>query len=86
MVRSILVELALFLTPFMLYAALLLATKGSVVPAHWSPRALVLVVIAALALVVLGLVLYEHDRGAPPGSRYVPAQTKDGVFLPGHFE
>ena len=86
MVRSLLVEIALFLTPFLLYGAVLLATKGSVVPANWSPRALAVVAFAAVGLVVLGLYLFEHDRVAPPGSHYVPAQTRDGVFVPGHFQ
>lgn len=86
MLRTVLVELVLFLTPFVLYGALLIATKGSVVPEHWSPRALVVVVAAAVALVALGLVLFEGGRSAPPGSRYVPAETRDGVFVPGHFE
>lgn len=86
MVRSLLLELGLFLTPFVLYAALLIATRGSVVPEHWSLGALVGVTAAAVALVVLGLFLFEHGHVAPPGSRYVPAQTKDGVFVPGHYE
>lgn len=86
MLRTILVELALFLTPFVLYAALLIATKGSVVPKHWSPRALAGLVVAALALVAAGLLLFESGRSAPPGSHYVPAQTRDGTFVPGHFE
>ncbi|MDI4658051.1 DUF6111 family protein [Xanthobacter autotrophicus] len=86
MLRSFLVEFALFLTPFVLYGALLLATKGSVVPEHWSPRALALVVAAALVLVIAGLFVFEHGHMAPPGSRYVPAQMKDGVFVPGRFE
>ncbi|MBN8916017.1 MAG: hypothetical protein J0I31_10490, partial [Rhizobiales bacterium] len=41
---------------------------------------------AAVALVALGLFFFEHGRVAPPGAHYVPAQTKDGVFVPGHFE
>ena len=86
MARSLLIELALFLTPFLLYGALLLATKGSVVPANWSPRALAVAAVAAVGLVALGLFLFEHDRVAPSGAHYVPAQTKDGAFVPGHFE
>ncbi len=86
MARSLLIEMALFLTPFLIYAALLIATKGSAIPAHWSPRALGIAATAAVGLVVLGLFLFEHDRVAPPGAHYVPAQTKDGVFVPGHFE
>lgn len=86
MVRSLLIELVLFLTPFILYGALLLATKGSLVPEHWSLGALVAVSTVAILLVVLGLFVFEHGRQAPPGSRYVPAQVRDGVFVPGHFE
>ncbi|QRG08828.1 hypothetical protein EZH22_11415 [Xanthobacter dioxanivorans] len=86
MLRSVVIELGLFLTPFVLYAALLFATKGSVVPEHWSAKALAGVATAAVALAVVGLFLFEHGRTAPPGSRYVPAQTRDGVFVPGHFE
>ncbi len=86
MARSLLIEMALFLTPFLIYAALLIATKGSAIPANWSPRALAIVAIAAVGLVALGLFLFEHDRVAPPGAHYVPAQTRDGVFVPGHFE
>lgn len=86
MLRSVLVELGLFLTPFVLYGVLLLATKGSVVPEHWSLRALVGVSAAAVALVVLGLLVFEAEHMAAPGSHYVPAQVKDGVFVPGHHE
>ncbi|MFG1431347.1 DUF6111 family protein [Xanthobacter sp. V2C-8] len=86
MLRTVLVELALFLTPFVLYGALLIATKGSLVPEHWSPRVLAALAVAALALVALGLLLFEGGRSAPPGSRYVPAETRDGRFVPGHYE
>jgi len=86
MLRTVLVELGLFLTPFILYAALLIATKGSVVPKHWSPQALVALVVVALGLAVAGLFLFEGGRLAPPGSHYVPAETRDGKFVPGHFE
>lgn len=86
MLRTVLVELALFLIPFVLYGALLIATKGSVVPAHWSPRALAALAVVALGLAALGLVVFEGGRSAPPGSHYVPAATRDGVFVPGHFE
>ncbi len=86
MLRTVLVELALFLTPFVLYGALLIATKGSVVPEYWSPRALAALVVVALALVALGLLLFEGGRSPPPGSHYVPAETRDGRFVPGHYE
>lgn len=86
MVRTVLVELALFLTPFVVYGAVLLATRGSVLPEHWSVTALSVVVVAALALAIAGLVLFERGSTAPAGSRYVPAHMENGVFVPGRFE
>lgn len=86
MARTILVELALFLTPFVIYGAVLLATRGSVLPEHWSLTALSAVVVVALALAIGGLVLFERERSAPAGSRYVPAHMENGVFVPGRFE
>lgn len=86
MARSVLIELSLFLAPFAAYAVLLLVTRGSLVPEHWSLRALAGLTAAALVLVILGLFLFEHGSMAPTGSRYVPAQMKDGVFVPGHHE
>ncbi|MGE4373518.1 MAG: DUF6111 family protein [Xanthobacter sp.] len=84
--RQILLQASLFLTPFVLYGALLLTTKGSVVPAHWSPRVLALLGVVALALMVGGLMLFESGNSAPAGTRYVPAEMRDGVFIPGRFE
>ncbi len=86
MVRTILIELALFLTPFILYGALLLATKGSVVPEHWSPRILAVLGVVALVLMGAGLVVFEGGRGAPAGTHYIPAEVRDGVFIPGRYE
>lgn len=86
MIRQILIEVVLFLTPFVLYSAILMATRGSLVPANWSTRAVVVCSVFAVVLVAAGLVLFEGGRSAPPGTRYVPAQMKDGVFQPGRFE
>lgn len=85
MLRTFLIEGALFLTPFALYGLILLATRGSAMPEHWSARAIGLAGAAAIALVVISLAVFEGGD-APPGSRYVPAQVRDGVLVPGHFE
>ncbi len=86
MIRTILVEMALFLSPFVAYALILLALRGSIVPEHWSPRALLSCSVLAVLLVAGGLYVFEMESSAPPGSVYVPAQMKDGVFQPGHYE
>lgn len=86
MIRTILVETALFLSPFVAYALVLLALRGSAVPEHWSVRALAACAVAAVLLVAAGLFLFEAENSAPPGSVYVPAQMKDGVFQPGYYK
>ncbi|MBA4789639.1 MAG: DUF6111 family protein [Pseudomonadota bacterium] len=86
MIRTILIEAALFLAPFVFYSVILLATRGSLVPANWSARAVGVCALLAVAFMALGLAMFEGEASAPPGSRYVPAEMRDGVFRPGHYE
>ncbi len=84
MIRPALTEIALFLTPFALYAAFLLATRAGVLdPQHWPISRLVTLAIIALALIVGSFVYFANFSGAPPGSTYVPAHIDNGKFVPG---
>jgi len=84
MIRPIFTEIGLFLTPFVLYAAFLLATRAGVLqPKSWPVRRVAGLVIASLLLMVGSFVVLAHFSGAPPGSTYVPAHIEDGRFVPG---
>ena len=84
MIRPVLTELALFLTPFVLYAIFLLATRADVLhPNSWRWSTIASLTIAALLLVVGSFVLVAQFSGAPPGSTYVPAHIENGKFVPG---
>ena len=84
MIRSISTELALFLTPFVLYAAFLYATSiGVLQSSSWSIPRLAALVIVSLVLVIGSFVLLAQFSGAPPGSTYVPAHIENGKFVPG---
>ena len=84
MIRPILTELALFLTPFVLYALFLAATRAGVLDTNsWPWSTLAWLTIAALALVVGSFVVIAQFSGAPPGSTYVPAHLEDGKLVPG---
>ncbi len=84
MIRPVLTEIGLFLTPFVLYAAFLLATRTGVLhPPAWAPRHLAALVIASLVLVIGSFLVLAKFSGAPPGSTYVPAHVEDGKFVPG---
>ncbi|HEX5509024.1 MAG TPA: DUF6111 family protein [Pseudolabrys sp.] len=84
MIRPALTEIALFLTPFVLYAAFLIATRAGVLdPQHWPVSRLITLAIIALALIVGSFVYFANFSGAPPGSTYIPAHIENGKFVPG---
>jgi hypothetical protein len=84
MIRPIFTEIALFLTPFAIYAAYLVATRAGILqPSAWTPPRLAGLLIAALILVVGSFFLLAQFSGAPPGSTYVPAHIEDGKLVPG---
>jgi hypothetical protein len=86
MMRALLTEILLFLTPFALYALFLAATRAGILdPQSWPPRILAGLLAAALILVFGSLVLLAQFSGAPAGSHYVSPHVEDGKLVPGHF-
>jgi hypothetical protein len=84
MIRPVFTEVGLFLTPFVIYAAFLLATRTGVLQSDsWTLRRVAGLVIASLVLVVASFLFLAQFSGAPPGSTYVPAHVDDGKFVPG---
>jgi len=87
MIRPVLTELALFLTPFALYAIFLFATRAGVMhPDAWSLQRIALLLVASLLLILGSFLVLAHFSGAPPGSTYVPAHIEDGTFVPGQTQ
>jgi hypothetical protein len=84
MVRPILTELALFLTPFVLYAVYLWATQAGVLDSsQWPLSRVAWLLFAAFALMIGSFIVLAQWGGAPPGSTYVPAHFENGKFVPG---
>jgi hypothetical protein len=83
MIRPIATEIALFLTPFVLYAAYLLATRAGLLhPSAWTLPRLAGLVIASLALMTGSFLMLAQFGRPPPGSTYVPAHIEGGKFVP----
>jgi Family of unknown function (DUF6111) len=83
MIRPIASEIGLFLVPFVLYAAFLIATRAGVTqPQAWTVRRLAGLFIASLILVAGSFLVLAQFGGAPPGSTYVPAHIEGGKFVP----
>jgi Family of unknown function (DUF6111) len=84
MIRPVLTELALFLTPFVAYALFLWLTKTSMLDrAYWSTKTMLTLTIVALLLMIGSFIYLGHFTGIPPGARYEPAHVEDGQFIPG---
>jgi hypothetical protein len=83
MIRPIATEIGLFLTPFVLYAAFLLATRAGLLhPDAWAVRRLATLLIASLLLMIGSFIVLAEFGGSPPGSNYVPAHIEGGKFVP----
>jgi hypothetical protein len=73
-------EIILFLSPFVVFAAWRMTATVSGGP---SPR--LIAASAALLVLLLAALLWFHREGAlPPGTAYVPATIQDGRIVPGH--
>jgi hypothetical protein len=84
MIRPVLTEDGIFLIPFAIYAAYLLATRSGIfAPNSWPLHIVVRLAIGAFLLTILSLVLLAHFSGAPPKSTYVPAHMENGKLVPG---
>ncbi|MFZ3358145.1 MAG: DUF6111 family protein [Xanthobacteraceae bacterium] len=84
MIRPVLTEIGLFVTPFVLYAVFLSVTRtGVLAPAAWATPRLAALVVISLVLMVGSFLILAQFSGAPPGSTYVPANIENGKFVPG---
>lgn len=88
MIRVGLTEIALFLTPFVLYGVFLYATRTGVLEVKaWPPARVAWLAIAAFALVIGSFIFFAHFSGAPVGTDYVPAHLDEqGHFVPGRLK
>jgi hypothetical protein len=84
--RNVLESLALFLSPFAVYALyLLLRARYPLEVAHWTRGRVSIMTLIGLAAAVLGLIAL--NAFAPRGRGvYVPAHVENGVLVPGRFE
>ncbi len=71
-------ELALFLVPFVLYAAWRVAAAQARVALAFGAVAVALAVFAA------GMIWFDVSRKLSPAQTYVPARIVGGEIVPGH--
>ena len=84
MIRPVFTEIGIFLIPFAVYAAFLLARRSGVfVQSSWPLKVVGRLAIVSLLLTIASLVLLAHFSGAPPNSTYIPAHVENGKLIPG---
>ena len=84
MIRTVLTEIGIFLIPFAVYAAFLIATRSVVFhQSSWPLPLIAKLVLGSLLLVVISFVLLAEFSGAPPESTYTPAHMEKGQLVPG---
>ncbi|GAB1715239.1 MAG: hypothetical protein NTAFB05_02810 [Nitrobacter sp.] len=77
-------EIGIFLVPFAIYAAYLIANRVDfMIAASWPAHIVLRLSLAALVLVVVSFILLAHFSGAPPDSTYIPAHMENGRLVPG---
>ena len=84
MIRPVLMEIGIFLVPFAIYVAYLIANRVDfMIAASWPPHVVLRLSLAAAVLVVVSFILLAHFSGAPPDSTYIPAHMENGRLVPG---
>jgi hypothetical protein len=84
MIRPAFTEIGIFLIPFAVYVAFLLATRsGLLVQTSWPLPIVARLAVGSLLLVVVSFVLLAHFSGASPNSTYIPAHIENGRLIPG---
>jgi hypothetical protein len=86
MARTIFTEIAFFITPFAIYAAVLYLTQRDARDReNWGAKVVGWLAFAGIILVAVSLIWLSHYGGYRAGSTYVPAYIdKDGKLVPGH--
>lgn len=88
MLRIVLIQIALFATPFIVWALYVLimrrrrAAAGGVfddAPVAW-------LIVAGVLLAAASLFFLAVSTGSEPGGTYVPPRYEDGRIVPGHVE
>jgi hypothetical protein len=98
MIRVVLENLLLFLTPAFLYFIYALVTANSTgtpedeTSTAGSPAGILQsapygwLFLAGIGVVAVVLILFSSSDGGKPGQQYAPPTMKDGKIVPGHME
>lgn len=86
MVRVVLVDIILFLLPFMIYAAYMVWVKGVAPKSAMSGAPVLWLIAAGFAVLIVGFFLLVDFSGGAREGTYHPSVLEDGVIKPGGID
>lgn len=86
MLRVVLVNFLMFLLPFLIYAAFMLATgRRKAGEGFWTDAPVMWLFAMGLGLMLIAVGFLISFGGGEPGGSYVPPHMEDGVIKPGRI-
>jgi hypothetical protein len=86
MLRAALEPIAMFLSPFALFAIyLIVRSRYPLAVEHWPRSRVATLTLVGLGVTVLGMALLASFAPRGQGA-YVPARIENGKLIPGHIE
>ena len=86
MLRIALIDLLLFLLPFLIYAAYMIAVKGTAPADIWKTAPILWLLTAGFGLLLVVMATLVQFTGGSPEGTYRPPVIVDGVIKPGEID
>ena len=86
MLRIILINILLFLLPFLIYAAYVVWVKGVAANRAMAGAPFLWLILAGLGILVVGLLTLVEFSGGDREGTYKPSVIEDGVIKPGGID
>ena len=86
MFRIALIDILLFLLPFLIYGAYMVAVKGVAPDKLWENAPIFWLLAAAIGLLLVVTATLIQFSGGKPGGTYHPPSVENGVIKPGGID
>jgi hypothetical protein len=86
MLRIALIDIVLFALPFLLYAAYMVAVRGTAPANLWQGAPVFWLLAAGCGLLLVTMATLIHFSGGKPGGTYHPPSFQNGVIKPGEVD
>ncbi len=86
MFRIALIDIFLFLLPFLIYGAYMVTVKGVAPENLWQNAPVFWLLTAAIGLLLVVMAMLIQFSGGKPGGTYHPPSLENGVIKPGEID